>query len=152
MALLVVVAGVVLVYCSTLPWVAIEAGTTIISGSFAQERALENPLGLLVLICGIIVIALGATGAYAGRRLLTGLAAVPALAAGVLVVLYLVHATGAVDLRLGNWLTVGTVIQPGCYAALGASLVATLCAVLAISRRNRAGAAASGRAASPSPR
>ncbi|MEV0585951.1 hypothetical protein [Nonomuraea sp. NPDC050310] len=149
-AFAVALAGGLLVLSTTTPWMAVEAGVGLFRGGLsATTRGLEDPLGLYTLLAGLAAAALGVAGLLTRRRWLTALAALPGAGATALVVSY-VAGRSDVGLDLG-YITVGSVLRPGWYGALGCALAVVLFAVLAISRRSRAGATASDRAASPSP-
>lgn len=148
----VMLAGGLLTLSTTAPWTALEAGVgSLFGGGFhSAARGLEDPLGRYTLLAGLAATALGLAGLLTGRRRLTAAAALPGAGAVALVVAYL---TGRDDLTFDlGFLSVGSTLRPGWYAALGCALAVVLFAVLALRPKSRGGAAASGRAASPWPR
>ncbi|MFE3449139.1 hypothetical protein ACFXJ8_09405 [Nonomuraea sp. NPDC059194] len=135
-AVAVILAGMLLALTALLPWAGVDARLEALGAGISQDvRGVDDPFGVYTLVAGLAAAALGVAGLLRGR-LLTALAALPGLAAAVLLVVYVADARGIADrvsVDLGV-LSIEPGLRPGWYAALGAALAVTALALLALPR------------------
>ncbi|WP_157247996.1 hypothetical protein [Nonomuraea typhae] len=138
-ALAVIVAGAVLVVCAILPWAGVEARVDLLGAGVAKDvRGVDGSLGVYTLLAGLVAVVLGAAGLMTGKPWAV-LAALPGLAAMVLLVTFVAAPQGLADrvsVDLGV-LSIAPVIRFGWFGALASALAVVAFGVLSWPRRRR---------------
>ncbi|MEU7897562.1 hypothetical protein AB0B45_32485 [Nonomuraea sp. NPDC049152] len=135
-AVAVVLAGLLLALSALFPWAGIDARLEVLGAGVSQDvRGVDDPFGVYTLVAGLAAAALGVAGLLRGR-LMTALAALPGVAAAVLLVMYVADPRGIADrvsVDLGV-LSIEPGLRLGWFAALAAALAVTALALLALTR------------------
>lgn len=127
--------GALLVVAAILPWAGIEASSDLLGGSVAHDvRGVDDQAGVYTLVAGLAAAVLGVAGLL-GRPWLTALAAVPGLAALVVLIVFVTDPGESLSVDLGGLLSIEPVLRPGWFVALAAALAVTVLAPLSLVKR-----------------
>ncbi|WP_343950747.1 hypothetical protein [Nonomuraea longicatena] len=134
-ALAVVVTGALLVFCAALPWAGLEARSDLIDAGIGKSlRGVDAACGVYTLLSGVLAVMLG-LATLVTRLPLTPLAAIPGLAAGVLLVVFVTNPDGhskGLTVALGDFLTIEPALKYGWFAALAAAVATTVFALFSL--------------------
>jgi hypothetical protein len=131
----VVVTGALLVFCAVLPWAGLEARSDLIDAGVTENlRGVDAAFGVYTLLSGVLAAILG-LATLLTRLPLTPLAAIPGLAAGVLLVMFVANPDGrskGLTVKLGDFLTIEPVLKFGWFAALASAVATTAFALFSL--------------------